>query len=217
MSGAGEQDPLSTDYHDYVFRDGKLVGDFDGMYRHAREIPWRQDELCRAWPAEVALSLIGSRAPYASILEIGCGLGYFAERLTAFGPVHGCDVSPEAVRRAAARVPAIRFWPADVASAGFSVPMRYGLVVVRDVLWYVCHHLEQVLANLDASLAPGGMLAVIQSFPALDRPYVGREVIDGPATLLAKFARFRTLRSAVLRDHAVAEDGPICVLLASRD
>jgi len=33
-----------TDYHDdYVFKDGKLVGDFEGMCRHSSDIPWRQD------------------------------------------------------------------------------------------------------------------------------------------------------------------------------
>ena len=34
----------STDYHDYVFRNGKLVGDFEGMYRNSSAIPWHQDE-----------------------------------------------------------------------------------------------------------------------------------------------------------------------------
>ena len=26
---------VSTDYHDYVFKDGALVGDFEGMYRNS--------------------------------------------------------------------------------------------------------------------------------------------------------------------------------------
>ena len=26
---------ISKDYHDYVFRDGKLVGEFEAMYRHS--------------------------------------------------------------------------------------------------------------------------------------------------------------------------------------
>jgi hypothetical protein len=34
----------STDYHDYVFRDGKLVGEFEEMYLNSATTPWHQDE-----------------------------------------------------------------------------------------------------------------------------------------------------------------------------
>lgn len=34
----------STDYHDYVFRDGKLVGEFEDMYKNSSKVPWHQDE-----------------------------------------------------------------------------------------------------------------------------------------------------------------------------
>jgi len=30
------------DYHEYVFRDGRLVGDFENMYRHSKDVPWDQ-------------------------------------------------------------------------------------------------------------------------------------------------------------------------------
>jgi hypothetical protein len=34
----------SKKYHDYVFKNGKLIGAFDDMYKNSDEIPWHQDE-----------------------------------------------------------------------------------------------------------------------------------------------------------------------------
>jgi hypothetical protein len=34
----------STDYHDYVFREGRLAGEFEEMYRNSAIAPWHQNE-----------------------------------------------------------------------------------------------------------------------------------------------------------------------------
>jgi|TARA_B100000315_G_scaffold178802_1_gene167474 hypothetical protein len=33
----------SDDYHDYVIKDGRLIGEFEQMYKNSRDIPWHQD------------------------------------------------------------------------------------------------------------------------------------------------------------------------------
>jgi SAM-dependent methyltransferase len=215
MSDARPPAAFSDDYHNCVFRDGKLIGDFDAMYRHSREVPWHQDELARSWQAEVALAALAAAAPYESILEIGCGLGYFADRLATFGPVDGFDVSAEAVKRAAARSNRIHVYQDDILAADFAPRRRYALVVLRDVLWYVCHSLDRVLDNLDRCVDSAGYVAVIQSFPRLDRPFVGRDVIEGPDALVKHFSGYRLRRSVVLINHDDEADGPVvCLLLA---
>ena len=35
----------STDYHDYVSKDGKSIGDFESMYRNSDTTPWHQNDL----------------------------------------------------------------------------------------------------------------------------------------------------------------------------
>jgi len=34
----------SDDYHDYVIKNGKLIGEFDQMYLKSKNIPWHQDK-----------------------------------------------------------------------------------------------------------------------------------------------------------------------------
>src|SRR2546428_4667902 len=96
------RESFPKDYHEYVFRDGRLVGDFDNMYRYAKEVPWNQDERCHHWYAEVGMLMLKEHSPYDSILEIGCGLGYIAAKLKGFakGSVAAFDVSAEAIRKA---------------------------------------------------------------------------------------------------------------------
>jgi 2-polyprenyl-3-methyl-5-hydroxy-6-metoxy-1,4-benzoquinol methylase len=48
------------------------------------------------------------------ILEIGCNNGSVAEKLAAFGPVTGVDISDEAIERARCRVPSGEFYVGDV-------------------------------------------------------------------------------------------------------
>src|SRR5258706_4629499 len=43
------------------------------------------------------------------ILDLGCGHGWFAERLAALGEAHGIDLSPEAIATAQARRPDISY------------------------------------------------------------------------------------------------------------
>ncbi len=33
----------SKNYRDYVIKNGKLMGDFDKMYKNSEEVPWYQD------------------------------------------------------------------------------------------------------------------------------------------------------------------------------
>jgi SAM-dependent methyltransferase len=208
------------DYHDYVFKNGSFVGAFDEMYRHAKGVPWDQDKRCNDWYAEVGLLMLRDEGPFASILEMGTGLGYYAAKLRRYGlaeggAMHAFDISEAAIEKARTVDPAIEFWVDDVTRPDFSPRRRYDLVVIRDVFWYIFEHMDTVVANLAKSVRPGGLLYVCQSFPSLDRPFVGKTVIPNPEALVAFFdARFKPVHSMRLRRHRVATDGPILHYLA---
>lgn len=70
----------TTDYHEYVFKDGKLIGKFEEMYRYSKEIPWHQDKTVYSVFSNIDISIL-RQFKYKYICEIGCGLGYFSNRL----------------------------------------------------------------------------------------------------------------------------------------
>jgi SAM-dependent methyltransferase len=221
-----KRDPLDTtagfpeDYHDYVFKNGRFVGAFDDMYRHAKGVPWDQDKRCNDWYAEVGLLMLRDSGPFDSILEMGCGLGYYTAKLRRYalregGVLHAFDVSEAAIAKAREVDPQTEFWVDDVTRAGFTPRRQYDLVVIRDVFWYIFEHMEQVVSNLAKCVRPGGMLYVCQSFPALDRPFVGKDVLPSPDALIAFLdPRFTAVTSMRLRRHHAESDGPILHYLA---
>lgn len=214
------QGGFPDDYHDYVFKDGKLIGAFDEMYQHSKGIPWDQDKRCNDWYAEVGLLMLRDEGPYDSILEMGCGLGYYAAKLQRFalgkkGTLHAFDVSETAVEKARASHRDIEFWVDDVTRTDYAPRRQYDLVVIRDVFWYIFEKMDTVVSNIQRSVRNGGHLYLCQSFPALDRPFVGKHVIPDPDALIGFFSgRFRPVHSMRLRRHRVETDGPILHYLA---
>lgn len=59
----------------FVFDGAHFVGDFTGLYA-AVEDPWQQGKEHDALDKLAALELL-SRSNFTSVLEYGCGLGYF--------------------------------------------------------------------------------------------------------------------------------------------
>src|SRR5438045_191887 len=211
------------DYHDYVIKDGRLIGAFDEMYRHSKDVPWGQDERCNHWYTESGLLMLRDEGPFGSILEIGCGLGYITHKLRRIAAskdatIHGFDISPEAARKASELHPGIDFWADDVTRADYEPRRQYDLVVVRDVFWYIFESMERVVANIARSVRTGGRLYICQSFPALDRPFVGKQTIPNPDALLDLFSKdFTLIHTMLLRRHRVTSDGPIIQFLTERN
>jgi trans-aconitate methyltransferase len=129
-------------YQDYVIKDGKFVGDFEGMYRDCPD-PWEQTTR-EAFASEkaVALNLI-EKSGSLRVLEIGCGFGLFASKVHAQGTrCLGMDISPTAVAEASRRHPECDFVCADILH--FDVYRRYepDMLVLAEVTWYVLPKLE---------------------------------------------------------------------------
>ncbi len=194
--GTSAATEVSTDYHDYVFKHGKLLGDFDGMYLHSADVPWHQDKTAFDVSADLDIAIL-ARERYDSICDIGAGLGHFTQRLhgelrTVEGrppAVTGFDISSTAVAEATRRWPDIRFIEGDLLGDTWQCPTdRFDLVVAKDILWYVCHRLDEFLGRL-VELVSNGRLHISQSFPA-SADWVGRDVIPSHDALLEHMRRF---------------------------
>lgn len=203
----------SRDYHDYVFRDGKLVGEFEAMYRHSEGVPWHQDEQESWVDVRLTTELLKDLGPFGEIHDLGCGLGYYLDLLrNSLGTKHcrafGYDVSPTACAKASALFPTFSFQTLDLTvDSGAAVAKRGSasdvarLFVIRGTLWYVFPKLANVVNVIRSIMAPGERLLVVQNFPPLDRPFIGKDVLPNHAALIQHFsAGFEPVRHIWYQD-----------------
>ena len=173
----------SRDYHDYVFKDGRLVGEFDAMYQNSDEVPWHQDESAFAFFSDITLTILKSvQAP--RILELGCGLGYFTRRIQQAcesAEIFGADISAKAIEDARRLHPGIEFFPVDilqpdsVAEALRRMQGPVDCMLSKEVLWYVTDHIADYVAGVKQLIGERGCLYVSQSFTEVEK-YFGQDV-----------------------------------------
>ena len=110
-------------------------------------------------PTEVAAAVVRASGP-RSILEVGCGTGAFAERLTlenTGATVIATDASPRLVELTAARGVDARL--ADVSHLPYA-DASFDLVVAMWMLYHV-PDLDRALAEIRRVLRPGGRLVAV--------------------------------------------------------
>ena len=114
--------------------------------------------------------------PGARVLDVGCGVGRWSERLAARGAqVTGIDLSPTMVREARRRTARAglaghcRFAVCDVAQ--LDLAQRFELILSVTVHQHILDpvKLRRSLEGLIAHLEPGGRIVMLEAAP--DRPY----------------------------------------------
>lgn len=176
---------------DYVFKnkDGKLefVGDFEGLYCD-QEDPWNQS----GRTGEIKDYYDNSRKRLEdllkisnpeSILEVGCGLGYTTNIIQRCVPnckVVGLDISETAVKKAKFLFPDLDFLSGNIMSPSIETTIKYDVVILNQLLWYILEDLEIVFSNCRDLLHPDGKIIISQAFlkTPQDQKY-GREICDG--------------------------------------
>ena len=127
--------------------------------------------------------------PPARVADLGCGTGTLALLLTEEGyDVTGVDVSPEMVRRARAKAPAVEFVVAD-ASAPPLDPASYDVVLSRHVLWAMPDP-GAALERWARLLREGGRLVLVEGSWSTGAGLTGAETV----ALVEAVGRTGTLR-----------------------
>ncbi|MEK6731619.1 MAG: class I SAM-dependent methyltransferase [Pseudomonadota bacterium] len=137
------------EYQDYVIKDGRLIGEFELMYQHY-EYPWEQNTR-EKWTSTKALALnyckkLQQEEGKSKIIEIGCGLGIFSNKLfEQGGNVLGIDISNTAILKAKKKYPNCQFKTADILD--FSVYQQFSpdIIVMAEVTWYVLDKLPSFI------------------------------------------------------------------------
>ena len=92
------------------------------------------------------------------MLDFGCGLGWFTERLAKLGEAHGIDLSVEGIAVAKARRPDISYLSGNVYEA--PLPTNYfDVVVSQEVIAHV-ENQPRYLERAAELLKPGGHLII---------------------------------------------------------
>lgn len=201
-------------YNDFVFRDGKLLGEFEEMYVQSTEVPWHQDKIDAELNVRLSLDLLQAHGPFDRIHEFGMGLGYFLRAInhqagTSNTRLSGSDISQTACHKAKDLIPDGNFWVEDLMKADHSdqppadtVPQGRGLYAMRGIFWYVFPELETVMQNIAAKPRFGDLVFVAQNFPPLDTEFIGKSEIPNPVFLKDLFSRyFDPIKTLYLEDH----------------
>lgn len=185
----------STDYRDYVFKNGKFVGMFEEMYRNVEDVPWHQDKTAYWVFSDIDIAIL-RQFQYEKICEIGCGLGFFTNRLYrelrspggGHPDITGLELSKTAVNEASKLFQELRFVSHDILNddAFFD---RFDLIVMKELLWYVCHKIDDYFEKAMLMVKNGGYFYVSQSFPESDT-WVGQDVVGEPEDLKKILLRY---------------------------
>lgn len=168
-------------YHDYVIKDGEFIGEFEKMYQRFDD-PWMQSSQPNKY-ARMAGIVHLKNFPIRSVLECGCGLGYYANWIhqdTGIIP-QSVDLSETAIDKARALFPHLNFDVADITSDLMSY-RGTDCVLLSEIIWYILPDLDSILQTLGNEFA-GRYLLVNQVFYKGTQQY-GTDYFTTPAEFI---------------------------------
>lgn len=123
---------------------------------------WQERKVLNTWTerraAEILTLIRSLQVEQPRILDLGCGMGWFTERLADLGPAHGIDLSQEGIAAAQGRRPDITYLVGNLYEA--PLPRSFFDVVVSQE---VIAHVENQPRYVDLAaevLKPGGHFIV---------------------------------------------------------
>lgn len=134
-------------YHDYVIKDGKYIGKFDEMYSKFED-PWMQSNQPNQYSRTAGIIHVKNFG-IKSLLECGCGLGYYANWIhqeTGITPV-SIDISSVAIEKARKLFPHLHFEMANIAT---DLPKYTNVdcVMWAEIVWYILPDLNKIIETL---------------------------------------------------------------------
>jgi SAM-dependent methyltransferase len=133
-------------YQDYVIRDGRLVGEFEEMYRDFDD-PWEQSTREKSRTEKLISIFLCKKYGFSNILEMGCGLGHFSNEILEHGiNVTGVDISQTAISKASETYPKCSFICGDVLDFEIYERTRPDCIIFSEVTWYILEKLDTFLS-----------------------------------------------------------------------
>ena len=173
----------------YIFKENgdklEFIGDFDSLYKNEDD-PWNQS----GKDGEISHYYVHSRRRLVnqlkeinpgSLLEVGCGLGYTTQIIQESLPrcsVVGMDISNIATTKAGKLFPNLDFMTDDISGSKFHSEMKYDVVILNQLLWYILKSLFETFENCFSILNSNGRIVISQAFLQAPQKY-GKDICDG--------------------------------------
>ncbi|KPA19299.1 nodulation protein S NodS [Candidatus Magnetomorum sp. HK-1] len=152
-------------YHDYVIKDGKLLGEFEEMYQDFED-PWEQTTRME-WASEkaVALNLI-KKLKSRKVIELGCGLGHYTSKIQKLGVnVLGVDISQTAINKAKLNYNDCDFIVGDILDFSIYKEYKPDIIVMAEITWYVLDKLDTFIEFLSSELPNTYLIHLLVTYP----------------------------------------------------
>lgn len=134
-----------NDYHEYVIKSGNFIGQFEEMYKDCND-PWQQSKVANSVSRDFSIQQI-NKLDAKSIVEFGCGLGYFTNSLKkkTKANVLGVDVSPTAIGKAKHLFPYLNFKIDEVKNIK---DYNSDVILFSEIVWYILPDLKEILGQM---------------------------------------------------------------------
>jgi SAM-dependent methyltransferase len=136
-------------YHDYVIKDGKFIGKFEDMYKEYDD-PWMQAQQPNRYSRQMAIMNI-KRYGIKSIVEYGCGLGYYADWIYKETGIvcKSIDISETAIIKAKQNFPHLNFETGNIRDLGkLRDKESIDCILLADITWMILQDLDFVNIEL---------------------------------------------------------------------
>jgi SAM-dependent methyltransferase len=110
----------------------------------------------------------------SSVLDIGCGTGYFTEFYAKLSPVSytGVDISNTSIQKLKPRFPQYAFYRAEFGDVRLTLPKKkYNLIHCFDVIYHITDDIKfnRAIKQFDQLLCPGGWCLVTDFYGDSDQ------------------------------------------------
>jgi SAM-dependent methyltransferase len=145
---------LEKNYQDYVISNGKLVGDFEGMYENFDD-PWHQSAQDHIFDSRRQIAInycnrLRSKYGVSKVVEVGCGFGHLTESLRKNGfDALGTDISKTAIKKASNLYPESRFKQLSFSDFDNLFSLKPSILIMAEITWYILDDLDQFLFRLN--------------------------------------------------------------------
>jgi len=186
-----DQAPKHPRYQDYVIKDGRLVGEFEQMYRDHTD-PWQQAELAATESEKsVGISLVKRLGQYCGtkrVLELGSGFGHYTQRFAELGlDAIGVDISDTAVEKARSLHPGCRFEVGQINDYAAIKALAPDVIVMSEITWYILDDLAGFLAFLKSEMPQVYVLHILSTYPPGEQRY-GKNYFTNIDEIMSYFA-----------------------------